>query len=384
MRISIKNLFLTFAVYILLFAGTTFSYSSDERLILAILPFKNLSGYKSMDWISEGIASSLITKLSAAEDLVIVERYYIRKILNETKLKMAGVTEGTAADAGKLLGATAMVLGEFQYFDRKIKISMRVIDVSTGKIETSIEETGELKDIFLLEEELARRILSLMDKSMLEIGDFEFSAINTTSIKAYKEYSLAKKAWDGRSAEPENIRKAVEHYTKALKYDKNFFLAALELGDALGEIAEFDKALKYFKRALKISKKTLKDKKAMNYCRNQAYAKKGMIYLKKGQLNKARISLERALKVHSECFTSYNLLGHIYRQQVEIEKAISAYRKAIEIEPYNPAGYYNLGMALTENGEKTEAVKSFKKAVQIDFFEEFTDSAQKYLNTLTK
>jgi len=363
---------------------TCLSYSADRKQILAILPFENLSGYKSIDWISEGIASSLITKLSAAKDLIIVERYYVKKILDEIKLKITGITDGTAVDTGKLLSANIIVLGEFQYFDRNIKISMRVIDVNTGKIEGSSEVTGEMKDIFFLEEKLSQRILSLIGKSMEEIGQFEFSSINTTSIKAYEEYSMAKKAWDGKNIEPENIRRAITHYRKALKHDPDFFLAAMELGDALGEVAEFDKALKWFKYALKLGKKVVKDKNAVDYCKNKAYEKTSLTYLNKGKLKKALSSLKKAFKIHPCCFNSYRLLGRIFEKQGEIEKAISAYRKAIEIKPYDPGGYYSLGAILMVKGEKSEARKAFQKSIEIDYFGEFTKKAQIYLSRITE
>jgi len=384
MKILIRKVFLFFAVLIILSTEITFSYSSDEKQILAILPFKNLSGYKNIDWMSEGIAASLITKLSKAEDLIIVERYHIKKILEEIRLKMTGITEGTAVDTGKLLGATTMVLGEFQYFDQNIKISLRLIDVNTGKIEESDEISGKLKDIFFLEEKLSQRILTLLGKSMDEIGQFEIALINTTSIKAYEEYSMAKNVWDGKSIEPENIKTAIKHYRKALKYDPKYFLAAMELGDAMMEIAEFNKAIKWYKHALKIGKKEIENKNAINYCKNKAYEKASLAYLKKGKVNKALESLRKAFEAHPECFHAYSFLGHIYRQKGEMEKAISAYRKAIEIKPYDPSGYYNLGVALKEKGEKLEAIIAFRKAVERDFFEEIRETAQKYIKELAE
>jgi len=382
MRILIRKVFLIFAVCIILSPGTIFSYSAEKKQILAILPFENLSGYKSIDWISEGIASSLITKLSEVKDLIIVERYYVKKILDEIKLKLTGITEGAAVDTGKLLSANIIVTGDIQYFDRNIKISMRVIDVNTGKIEGSGEVTGELKDIFFLEDKLSQRILSLIGKSAEGIGQFEVSSVNTTSIKAYEEYSMAKKAWDGKSIEPENIRTAIEHYRKALKHDSSFFLAAMELGDALGEIAEFDEALKWFKYALKLGKKTIKDKNTVNYCKDKVYEKTSLTYLKKGNLKKAFSTLQKAFKVHPRCFTSYRLLGRIFEKEGEIEKAISAYRKAIEIKPYDPDGYYSLGAILLAKGEKPEARKAFLKSIETDHFGEFTKKAQIYLNRI--
>lgn len=336
-----------------------------------------------MDWLSEGIASSLITKLSEAENLIIVERYYIEKVFEEKKLEMAGIAEATAADAGKLLGANIIVLGEFQYFNQKIKISLRLIDVNTGKIEGGAEEVGELKDIFILENKLSQNILLSLGKSTEELGQLDIVSVNTTSIKAYEEYSMAKKVWDGKSVEPENIRKAIKHYEKALKYDKDFFLAAMELGDALGEIAEFDKALKWFKYALKLGKKTIEDKNIAEHCQYKAYGKISLTYFKKGKFNKALENLKKALKIHPRCPISHNLMGHIYKKKGEMGKAITAYRKSIEINPYNTKAHYDLGVVLMEAGETLEAIKAFKKSIEIDYFNEFSDKAQKYLKELS-
>jgi hypothetical protein len=86
---------------------------------------------------SAGVVGMLMGELRNNPSVVLVERERIRQVLDEIKLGQSGeVAPGTAARAGKILGARHMIFGSF-IIDRKgnLRIDARSVNVETSEIE---------------------------------------------------------------------------------------------------------------------------------------------------------------------------------------------------------------------------------------------------------
>ena len=88
---------------------------SQGKTVVAVIPFENLMKDSSFDWLSGGIAETLIVKLSNVDALQMVERIRLKEIMDEMKFAASGlVDEKTAAKVGKLAGAQILVVGARQ------------------------------------------------------------------------------------------------------------------------------------------------------------------------------------------------------------------------------------------------------------------------------
>src|SRR5678815_3163622 len=104
----------------------------------------------------KGLAQMLISDLSAADVIRVVERERLEAVLAEQKLASSGKIDAkTAARVGKLLGAKYLVLGS--YFDvmKSLRVDARLVDVETGQIVQSIGANGKADDFLGLEQQLA-------------------------------------------------------------------------------------------------------------------------------------------------------------------------------------------------------------------------------------
>jgi len=80
--------------------------TAQEAWLVAILNFKNNSNDKSLDVLSKGLAEMLITDLSLFENIQILEREEIQKILKEMELSMLGIVDDSMAlQIGKVYSA---------------------------------------------------------------------------------------------------------------------------------------------------------------------------------------------------------------------------------------------------------------------------------------
>lgn len=100
------------------------------------------------------------------------------------------------------------------------------------------------------------------------------------------------------------------------------------------------------------------------------------VYLQtSGELDKAIVAYEKAIKNCPQLFRAYNLLGLCQRLSGNNEAAEKSYLNSIEIDDTNPEAFSNLGTLYLKTGREAEAEKMFLKALEKDEF---------YLNALLK
>jgi TolB-like protein len=102
---------------------------------IAVAPFANLGPTAHEKKLGDVVSELLVTRLSGKPNIVIIERGQIDQILNELKLSMLGLTDGSNAEkVGKLLGADAMIVGSVSEVGDKFAISARHVDTATGRV----------------------------------------------------------------------------------------------------------------------------------------------------------------------------------------------------------------------------------------------------------
>lgn len=186
---------------------------------LAIMDFRNSSvdqreRYSSL---SKGFPSMMINNLNGATDLKVIERERIQWLLDELELQRKAdvVDQSTAVRTGKLLGATAVLFGNYIIHEDRMRISTRLVKVETGEILLSEDVMGEPDEFFELVETLSKSVTRSVN---VEIEDAEIEQSGGTSLlDAQLAYT------DGiDELENGNYQTARKHFQRALEIDPNF------------------------------------------------------------------------------------------------------------------------------------------------------------------
>lgn len=116
---------------------------------IAVVPFTNLGPTAHEKKLGDIVSELLVTRLTGKENITIIERGQIDQVMNELKLSMLGLTEGSNAEkVGKLLGAEAMIVGSVSEVGDKFAIAARHVDVETGRIafarEVQVPQAGAI------------------------------------------------------------------------------------------------------------------------------------------------------------------------------------------------------------------------------------------------
>lgn len=130
----------------------------NEKIVIAIVNFRNTSNNTDLDYLEDSIPESIITSMAKSGQLEIVERSRLRDAIKEMELGMSGVVdEKTAVEVGRAVGASAILVGSYVAIGSMIQINARLIDVETSKIIKADSKRGTVgEEIFNLMDQMAQ------------------------------------------------------------------------------------------------------------------------------------------------------------------------------------------------------------------------------------
>lgn len=229
--------------------------SLQAKDVISILYFENTTQKFEYDWMRKGIADMLMTDIKKSDQIEVVERENLERVLQEHKLVLSGLTDPSQVfRVGRLLKANKLIYGSYIIIDETIRFDARITDVETGKIAQSINVSGKVRDLFSLEKKLAEKIFAhLTLKTPLEIEIQE-----TDSFEALKTYYEGISLLDGGEVE-----KAVMKFKKAGQLDPFYQKPQKGLEDAY----QFLKDYKSYRRQREIRNLYLQADKIRNRLR---------------------------------------------------------------------------------------------------------------------
>ena len=279
---------------------------SQNKTVVAVIPFANLMKDSSFDWLSGGIAETLTVKLSNVDALEMVERIRLREITDEMKFAASGlVDEKTAAKVGKLIGAQILVVGSFQKAGNRLRINGRFVEASTGRIIKTAEATGVTGEIFELQDKIAYGLISTLKIRTTTEEDRKITKIPTESFKAYEYMSRGNDYYVNG-----NMTEAIRMYKEALAIDRHLGGVKYNLGLAYNVQGNPDRAIEQFVDVL-----------SANPNDKWSLIMTGNAYKMKGDHQNAILYYQRVLAVFPDDATAHGELGVLYRRLGDREKA---------------------------------------------------------------
>jgi len=211
-------------VAIMVAGGVGYMSSKDKRNrpieSVAVLPFENRSGNSESEYLSDGLAESLIYRLSQLSNLKVSPR--------SSAFRYKG-KEIDAEKIGNELGVDAVMSGRLTQHGDDLTISVDLIDVRNKKTLWGEQFERKMSDLLATQHEIAAAIA---DKLQLRLSGKDSRGItkqDTTNNEAYQLYLQGRYLWNKRSSQ--NLKKATELLRAATEKDPNFALAYAGLAD---------------------------------------------------------------------------------------------------------------------------------------------------------
>jgi len=179
---------------------------------IAVLPFANLSGDTSQEYLSDGITEDIINGLSYFSDLAVIAR------------SSSFSYKGRAIDVrevGLQLGVRYIVEGSVRRMGDRIRITAELVDAQSGVRRWAERFDRALGDIFAIQDEITHSIVRIV---VAHLGNAEGERVSQKPPSSWTAYDLlmrgnqALQAYE-QSWEPNHLYKARGHFAEAHKSD---------------------------------------------------------------------------------------------------------------------------------------------------------------------
>jgi Serine/threonine protein kinase len=191
-------------------AGTT----SRGAKSVAVLYFENLSGVKEDEYLRDGITEDIITELSKIRGLNTFSRPTVLAFRDKTV---------TPVQIGQQLKAAYVLTGTLRRAGTRLRITTQLVDTHTDFPMWSERYDREMKDVFEVQDEIARKIAEAL-RVTLSPQELEALAIKPTeNLQAYDLYLRGKRY--ARRQTRQDLEFALQMFESAVAMDPNFALA---------------------------------------------------------------------------------------------------------------------------------------------------------------
>jgi TolB-like protein len=363
--------------------------TSKNRTIesVAVLPFENKSGNADSEYLSDGLAESLIYRLSQLSNLKVSPR------------SSAFRYKGQSTDAEKIgneLGVDAVMSGRLTQRGDDLLISVDLIDVRNRKTIWGEQFQRKMSDLLSTQNEIAAAIA---DKLQLRLSGNDSKGIAkqyTSNNEAYQLYLQGRYFWNKRSSE--NLKKATELLRAATEKDPNFALAYAGLADCyavsyyyVGERPRevMPLAKTYAAKAIELDPTLAEPHATLGFVTwildwDKAGAEKEFVraielnpkyptahhwysrYLRGiGRLDDAAREIKRAEELDPLSLVIINNVAEVAIEKNDLNAALKECQRMIDLDPGFWAAHQTLGVVLVKQGKFPEALSEAQKSVQL-------------------
>jgi TolB-like protein/tetratricopeptide (TPR) repeat protein len=371
-------LIFTFVLFAFLLTTPCFA----KQMNILVHPFEN-TGNKEYSWISAGITDTVISDLTRIANISVVSNQDRKKILEEMKFILSGLVEkDMIMKLGKLTGANVIFTGSYLVSGSRIRVHARLVNVETGKIESSTKIDGTLDGIFDIQDKVVFTLLGETKK--ITIADIESVKLTKQDRKKIKEKhkpKLIAYEWYAKGLEIQdtNPKEALTNFKKAIDIDPNYTDALMEAGFTAGSTLNlFSEALGYLEKAERIFN-------GRNETESSDYAGLmmdiGLVYGDKGQLDRAleyflnsqSIMDRLGLKNTAGYAGLMTNIGVIYGKNGQLDRALEYFLNAQSIMDRlglkNTASYaalmMNIGIDYRDKGQLDHALQYYLNSQSI-------------------
>ncbi|MEO8161036.1 MAG: hypothetical protein ABI588_06425, partial [Arenimonas sp.] len=300
-------------------SSPTPEFSANAHSI-AVLPFVNMSDDKDNQYFSDGISEEILNVLAGTPELLVAARTSsfsfrdgkkeLPEIARELKVRM--VLEGSVRKQGE-----------------RVRITAQLIDASNGYHVWSQTYDRDLKDIFAIQDEIAKAITDELKVKLDGVAGPKASSRGTRNVQAHDLYLRGSDLW--RKRREAGLWQALDLFQKAAALDPEFAEAYAGQANVYVILPDWSARISYGE-----------------------------------SLARALDSAERAGGLDATLPEPYIALGYLADGDRRRETAAALYRRAIALRPSYATAYQWFGNSLWSGGRLAQGVAMLERASALD------------------
>ena len=310
------------AVIILVGGFFAYRYFSPAKQInsIAVMPFENRNSDADTDYLSDGLAESLIFRLTQIPDLRVSPTSSVMRY------------KGKETDIAKIaseLGVDAVMTGRLTKRGDNLNITVELVDARTNKSLWGEQYERKLSELLTTQREIVAEIVGKLQLKLSGESEQKLAKKYTDNNEAYQLYLKGRFHFAKRTKE--DILKGIEYFQQAIKLDPNFALAYASIAESYNAIPSYP-------------------------------------YLSSKEASpQAKAAATRALEIDPNLSEAHSALGaYLGNYEWNWTEAEREHKRAIELSPNSSIAHFRYGQHLSTLGRKDESIAEVKRAVYLE------------------
>ena len=322
---------------------------------IAVLPFVNLSSDRENEFSADGITEEIINALAQIGQLRVVAR--------SSAFSFKGKHIDPRA-VGQQLSVRKILEGSVRRADNRLRITAQLIDVENGYHLWSERYDREMKDVFEIQDEIARSIAERLKITSAGIDEGRLVKAGTQNVEAYQLYAKGRALLYRRGGA---ILRAVQCFERTVAIDSDYALAWAGLADSYTTLgyyglarpdASMPKGMEAARRAV-----------ALDQSLAEAHNALAMASLM-GTWDKAQAEREflQAIKLNPTYIQARDWYGLFYLQLAEgrLYEGAEQAKLAFVSDPLSSYAHSIYGLTCVLAGREAEGIQISRRAVELD------------------
>lgn len=325
------------------------------KIMLAVLPFQNLSGDPEQEYFSDGLTEEMISRLGNLEP----ERLGLIARTSSMRYKSAAKPLDQVA---RELGVAYLIEGSVRRAAGRVRITAKLIQASDQTQLWAENFERPVEDVFAVQSEVADKVAASLAVKLLDERRAALARRATAVTEAHEAYLMGRYNLEKRSRD--GLGKAEESFKRAVALDPGYALAYAGLADSYIVMPWFASipARETLPQARAAATKAL----ALDDTLAEAHASMGYILALEWDWAAAASEFKRALALDPGYAVAHHWYGTFLDTIGWTDDAIAEGTRAEELDPYSLIIIRDLGATFLHARRYAEAIRQYRKALELD------------------
>jgi non-specific serine/threonine protein kinase len=290
---------------------------------VAVLYFENLSGAKEDEYLRDGITEDIITELSKIRGLNTFSRPTVLAFRDKPV---------TPTQIGNILNASYVLTGTLRRAGNRLRITTQLVDTHTDFPLWSERYDREMKDVFEMQDEIARKIAEALRITLSPQELEDLASKPTENLQAYDLYLRGKRY--ARRQTRQDLEFALQMFENAVAMDPSFALAYAACANACAMFyCNYSRDAIWVERARNASGKAV----ALRWDLPEVMVSQAWVLYATELHDEAVRMVEKAIERKRDCEGAYYLLCRALFSSGRYQEVLEVMETALEVsgEDYN-------------------------------------------------
>lgn len=325
-------------------------------VVLAVLPFDNLSSDPNEEYFADGMTDALIADLAQIGTLRVISRTSAMQY-KRTRMPLRQIAQALKADV--------IVEGAVLRSGSRVRVTAQLIDATTDQHLWSQKYERDLRDILSLQRELARDIASEIKVELAPQEKARLATAAAVNPEAHEAYLRGRHCWNKRSKE--GVEKAIQYFQEAIHKEPQSALAYAGLADSYAVMAYWEDGRLSPRKALSKTKAAASRALELDPALAEAHTS---LAVAKMEYDWDWEGAERAFRRAIALNPSYATARHWYASYLAAmgrhEEALEQSKRAQQLDPFSPIIKSSIGYQHYLSGQYDQAIEQYRQALELD------------------